>query len=101
MEHAVHLALADGSIVGMIEVRDDGHVALFFVLGDHQGKGVGGMLLRRGIGAARLRNPGISKATVRSSLNSVAIYERLGFRPLEGEEGEGTIPSIPMVLDLG
>lgn len=98
---SVHLALADGSILGMIEVRDDGHVALFFVDGDYQGKGIGGELLRRGIGAARVRNPGISKATVRSSPNSVAIYERLGFRPLEGEEGEGTIPTIPMVLDLG
>ena len=98
---SVHLAIADGSIVGMIKVRDDGHVALFFVEGDHQGKEVGGELLRRGIGAARMRNPGISKATVRSSLNSVAIYERFGFRRLEGEEGEGTIPTIPMVLDLG
>jgi GNAT superfamily N-acetyltransferase len=99
--HIVLLALAEDEIIGMIELRDDGHVALFFVDGDHQGKGVGGELLRRGIGAARVRNPGISKATVRSSPNSVAIYERLGFRRLEGLEGDGSIPSIPMVLDLG
>ncbi|MCR3883484.1 GNAT family N-acetyltransferase [Methanotrichaceae archaeon M04Ac] len=99
--HIILLALAEDEIIGMIELRDDGHVALFFVDGDHQGKGVGGELLRRGIGAAIMRNPGISKATVSSSPNSVAIYERLGFRRLEGLEGDGSIPSIPMVLDLG
>lgn len=99
--HAVHLAIADGSIIGMIEVRNDGHVTLFFVLGDQQGKGVGGELLRRGIAAARIRDPDLSRATVRSSPNAVVIYERLGFRLQEGEEGGGAIPSIPMVLDLG
>ena len=99
--HIVLLALAEDEIIGMIELRDDGHVALFFVDGDHQGKGVGGELLRRGIGAAIMRNPGISKATVSSSPNSVAIYERFGFRRREEDGGEGTIPSIPMVLDLG
>lgn len=98
---SVHLAIADGEIIGMIEVREDGHVALFFVLGDHQGKGFGGELFRRGIAAARIRNPGISKASVRSSPNAVPIYERLGFRRLEGLEGEGSIPTIPMVLDMG
>lgn len=99
--YIVLLALADEEIIGMIEVRDDGHVALFFVEGEHQGKGVGGELLRRGVAAARIRNPDLSKATVRSSLNSVAIYERLGFRELEAEVGDGHIPSLPMVLDLG
>ncbi|MDF0590484.1 GNAT family N-acetyltransferase [Candidatus Methanocrinis natronophilus] len=88
-------------IIGMIEVREDGHVALFFLEGEHQGMGVEGELFRRGIAAARIINPSISKATVRSSPNAVPIYERLGFRRLEGLEGEGSIPSIPMVLDLG
>lgn len=100
-DHFVHLALADGEIAGMIEVRDDGHVALFFVEGRFQGRGVGGELLRRGLSISKSRNPDLFQSTVNSSPNAVAIYEGLGFRPREGEEGEGTIPSIPMVLDLG
>lgn len=98
--HLVLLAIADDAIAGMIEVRDDGHVALFFVEGEHQGEGVGGELLRRGLSISKRRNPDLTKATVNSSPNAVAIYERLGFRKSGDEMATGHCRLIPMALDL-
>jgi len=98
--HLVLLALADDEIAGMIEVRDDGHVALFFVVGEHQGEGVGSELLRRSLAICKRRKPDLSQATVNSSPNAVAIYERLGFRKAGAERDGDHIRSVPMVLDL-
>lgn len=98
--HLVLLAVADDAIAGMIEVRDDGHVTLFFVDGEFQGEGVGGELLRRSLSICKSRKPDLLQATVNSSPNAVAIYERLGFRKTREERAEDHIRSVPMVLDL-
>ena len=98
--HSVLLALDDDAIVGMIEARDDGHVTLFFVEGEHQGKGIGGELLRRALSICARRNRCLSKITVNSSPNAVGIYERLGFRRAGPERDGDAIRSVPMVLDL-
>jgi GNAT superfamily N-acetyltransferase len=99
--HLVLLAVAEDAIAGMIEVRDDGHVALFFVEGEHQGEGVGGELLRRSLSISRRRRPDLTKATVNSSPKAVAIYERLGFRKSGDEVATGHCRLIPMVRYLG
>ncbi|HPJ31138.1 MAG TPA: GNAT family N-acetyltransferase [Methanothrix sp.] len=98
--HIVLLALADDEIAGMIEVRDDGHVTLLFVEGELQGNGVGGELLRRSLSISKRRKPDLSRVTVNSSPNTVAIYERLGFRKAGAERDGDHIRSVPMVLDL-
>jgi GNAT superfamily N-acetyltransferase len=98
--HFVLLAAAEEMIAGMIEVRYDGHVALFFVEGQHQGSGVGGELLRRALEICLIRNPKLSKVTVNSSPNAVGIYERLGFRQAGAERAENRMRFVPMVLDL-
>ena len=98
--HLVFLAVADGEIAGMIEVREDGHVTLFFVEGEFQGEGIGGELLRRILSISKRRNPDLSQATVNSSPNAVAIYERLGFRTAGTERAEDHIRSVPMVMHL-
>ena len=98
--HLVLLAVDDDAIAGMIEVRDDGHVTLFFVEGEHQGEGIGGELLRRSLSISEMRNPNLSRVTVNSSPNAVAIYERLGFRKAGAERDGDHIRSVPMVLDL-
>lgn len=98
--HFVHLAVAEDVIAGMIEVRDGGHVALFFVEGEFQERGVGGELLRRALEICTRRNPGLSKVTVNSSPNAVGIYERLEFRRAGPEQAEDHIRFVPMVLEI-
>jgi GNAT superfamily N-acetyltransferase len=87
-------------IVGMIEMRDYIHVALFFVDAELQCKGIGGELLRRAVAVCRRRNPEIATVTVNSAPNAVEIYERLGFRRAGPERCEDHIRSAPMTLDL-
>ncbi len=98
--HFILIAAAEKEIIGMIEVRDDGHVTLFFVDGAFQGRGVGGELLKKALEICRRRDPEITKVTVNSSPNAVEIYERLGFRRAGPERIEDQIRSVPMVLDL-
>jgi GNAT superfamily N-acetyltransferase len=98
--HFVLLADTQKEIAGMIEMRCDGHVALFFVEGEFQSSGVGGELLRRALEICRRRNPEVSKATVNSSPNAVVAYERLGFCRAGPERTEDQIRFVPMVLDL-
>jgi len=98
--HFVLLAAAEKEIAGMIEMRDDGHVTLFFVEGRFQGSGVGGELLRRSLSICMRVDPEMSAATVNSAPSAVKIYERLGFRRAGPERTENQIRFAPMVLDL-
>jgi GNAT superfamily N-acetyltransferase len=98
--HSILVALANKKIVGMIETKNDGHITLFFVDGDHQGEGVGRELLNRALEICRRRDPEIKRAIVSSAPNAIKIYERLGFRPAGPEQAENHIRFVPMVLDL-
>ncbi len=98
--HFVLLADTQKEIAGMIEMRDDGQVTLFFVEGKFQGSGIGGELLRRALEVCRRRNPEVSKVTVNSSPNAVVAYEKLGFRRAGPEKTEDQVRFVPMVLDL-
>lgn len=98
--HFVLLAVSQKEIAGMIEMRDDGHITLFFVDKRFQGSGVGGELLRRALAICRRRNPEITTVTVNSSPNAVGIYDRLGFRRAGPKLDENKIRFVPMVLDL-
>jgi ribosomal protein S18 acetylase RimI-like enzyme len=99
-DHFVLLAATQKEIAGMIEVKDDGHVTLFFVDRRFQERGVGGELLRRALEVCQRRNQKLSNATVNSSPNAVGIYERLEFRRAGPEQAEDHIRFVPMVLDL-
>lgn len=99
-DHFVLLAATQKEIAGMIEVKDDGHVTLFFVEGEFQGAGVGGELLRRALEICRRRNQKLSNATVNSSPNAVGIYERLEFHRAGPEQAEDHIRFVPMVLEM-
>jgi len=98
--HFVLVALAEKEIVGMIETKNDDHITLFFVDGDHQGEGVGRELLKRSLEICRRRDPEIKRVTVSSAPSAVEIYERLGFRREGPERTEDQIRSVPMVFDL-
>ena len=98
--HFVLLADTQKEIAGMIEMRCDGHVALFFVDRRFQERGVGGELLRRALEICRRKNPEVSKVTVNSSPNAVVAYERLGFCRAGPERTEDQVRFVPMVLDL-
>lgn len=91
-------AVDGGETVGVIAVRDGNHVALFFVKGKCQGRGVGRALFdsARDIVARK----GETCMHVHSSPFAVKHYEALGFRATGPEKTETGIRYIPMEADL-
>ena len=84
-------AFAGDALVGVLAMRGESHIALFFVEREMQGKGVGRALFS----AAREACPG-DFMTVNSSPYAVKIYKRLGFSPLSDEQEKDGIRFTPM-----
>ncbi|QNU68884.1 GNAT family N-acetyltransferase [Ruminiclostridium herbifermentans] len=86
-------AFEEDSLVGIIATRNEGsHIALFFVDGKYQNKGIG-----RSLWTAVIENSSAKEITVHSSLYAKDIYRKLGFSQ-EGDlrEVDG-IQYIPMI----
>lgn len=80
-------------LVGVIEIRDEKHICFFFVLPEHQGKGIGSALFSEAIDLCG--SP--EHMTVNSSPNSVRVYENLGFTPTDAEQEKNGIRYTPMI----
>jgi len=93
-------ARRDDALVGVIEVVDGGHVALFFVSGPCRGKGVGKTLMRMAVERCRAAGSDCAQMTVNASPGSVGGYARMGFVPVDGERERDGIRFVPMVLHL-
>ncbi len=87
-------------IIGIIEIRENNHIALLFVEKQHQRKGIARELIRRSIEMCRKRNLDIKKITVNSSPNASNAYKRFGFKGIEDEKVKNGIRFIPMALIL-
>ncbi len=91
---------AGRALLGMIEVRANRHISMFFVDPDHFRQGVGRTLLTQAIALIRQRNPTLEALTVNASPNAVGAYRRFGFHyaaPMQQTDG---ILYRPMVLYL-
>jgi len=102
LEHGnfVLVAVVNGLITGVIEVRSNNHVSLLFVKKEYQGRGTATKLLELAIRKCRLAKHDIDYIEVNSSLYAVKIYERLGFIKINTEQLVNGIRFIPMKLQL-
>jgi GNAT superfamily N-acetyltransferase len=98
--HFTLVAARDERIVGMIEVRDESHICLFFVAKDLHGRGLGRTLFEKALEVSRENRPNVAAFDVNSSPNSVGVYERLGFRRVGPEKTLKGITFVPMVLQI-
>ena len=96
----VMVAVADGVIASIIEMRDFEHVALFFTGGLYQGRGVGGTLMKKAVSVCKKKRPDLSKVTVNASPNAVEIYKKLGFEKKDREQLKNGIRFVPMAYSL-
>ena len=99
-DHFVRIAVAEGAPVGMVEIRQNNHVALLFVDRAYQHHGVATHLLKLALADARAANPDLARVTVNSSRFGVPAYERLGFRQTGPERSVNGIVFIPMAKQL-
>jgi predicted acetyltransferase len=87
----------DGSIIGIIEVRDNKHISLFFVGKKHHNNGIGRALLNEIVSLSKGKTDIL---TVNASPFSEKIYSKIGFeRSGEKTEKNGII-FIPMKMAL-
>ncbi len=99
-DHFVRVAVVGDAPVGMIEIRQNNHVALLFVDKAYQHHGVATSLLERALADARTANPDLARVTVNSSRFGVRAYEKLGFRQTGAERTVNGIVFIPMAKQL-
>lgn len=84
-------------IVGMIEVRDNNHICLFFVHKDHHNKGIGKKLFNEVLEKISGKTNFID---VNASPFSVEIYAKLGFKKSGEQIEKNGIIYIPMKMEL-
>jgi GNAT superfamily N-acetyltransferase len=94
------LAESGQGIIGVIEIRENDHIAMLFVERSHQRKGIAKELLLRSIEICRKRNPDINRITVNSSPNAFDAYQKMGFTGDRDEKVVNGIRFIPMELSL-
>ena len=85
-------AFKGDELTGVIATRNEGsHIALFFVDGKHQGKGIGKSLFEKA-----LEEDPKDYMIVNSSPYAVEIYHRLGFEDTDAEQEVRGLRFTPM-----
>jgi len=96
----VMLVEAGQAIIGVIEIRENSHIALLFVEESFQRKGIGKKLVRKAVELCQERNPDIQHITVNSSPNALTAYQKIGFKATGNERTIHGIRFIPMKLSI-
>lgn len=94
------LAKDNDEIVGFFELREGSHIPLFFVKGEHHGKGIGRRLFRTALKINKEACPGAEKITVNSSPRAVNFYKNLGFRQSAVMQIRNGITYYPMQYSI-
>ena len=88
----IYGAFVGETLVGVIATRSEGtHIALFFVDGQYQRKGIGKKLFR-----AVLPDLGSERMTVNAAPYGVPIYRKLGFNETDTEQTVNGLRFTPM-----
>ncbi|MBU2601335.1 MAG: GNAT family N-acetyltransferase [Actinobacteria bacterium] len=99
-DHFLAVAEEGDRLLGMLDLRDGSHIALFFVDAGRQGRGIGRSLLAHAIERCRVADPDVGTMSVNSSPWAVPAYERLGFVAVDVESELKGIRFVPMIKQL-
>ena len=79
-------------LIGVIATRSEGtHIALFFVDGKYQGKGIGRKLFQTVVSECKS-----NRMTINSSPYAIPIYHKLGFTDTDAEQVVNGLRFTPM-----
>lgn len=84
-------AFAENSMLGMIFIREDSHISLFFVEPVYQRQGIGRALMEKVMALFSDRT-----LTVNAAPKAVGAYTHMGFTPTSGEQLRDGIRYVPM-----
>ena len=99
-DHFVVVADTGHALAGMIEIRQNNHVALLFVEKQFHRQGIARELLNNALAEARVAQPDLERVTVNSSRHGVPAYEKLGFRQTGPQRTVNGIVFVPMAMRL-
>jgi predicted GNAT family N-acyltransferase len=92
------LAQLDGQAVGTARLLPDGHIGRVAVLAEARGTGIGILLMRAAIEAAR--HAGHPQVALSSQVHALAFYKQFGFVAHGDEFMDAGIPHREMTLSL-
>lgn len=98
--HFILVAESPGGIVGMIDVKEDRHISIFFVEPSQMNQGIGHTLLDHAVTLCRKRKANLSEIEVHSSPWAVPVYGKLGFEAAGPEQQNCGIRYTRMVKKL-
>lgn len=104
--HFTIVAQKNRDLIGLIEIRNNNHISLFFVRKQYQSMGVGKSLFKMAQKTCLNNCPDLRKITVNASPNSVPAYEKMGFIPDDSNGSNGSeqcingIRFVPMSLTV-
>ena len=98
--HISFCAKIDGSIVGMLELRESRHISMLFVSPEHINSGIGSALINRALEQVKVVNSTLQYLTVNSSPYAVHFYGKQGFVALDSMQNDDGFYYTPMALSL-
>ena len=98
--HFIMIAESENRIIGVIDVRDNFHISIFFVEPTHMGQGIGRGLFDRALTVCQQKNPSLKEIEVHSSPWAVSVYLKLGFIADGPEQENSGIRFTRMVKEL-
>lgn len=98
--HFILIALDGNLIVGVIEVRNNNHISLFFVRKEYQSQGIGKRLHELAIEKCKTLKPDVNVIDVNSSPYAVPIYEKLGSVKVSDEQIVNGMRFTPMTIKV-
>jgi GNAT superfamily N-acetyltransferase len=94
--HRSWVALVEGTVVGLVEVRVPAQVSMLFVTPERQRRGVGTALLERGLQDLNGREPRPAAITVQAAPNAVAFFAGRGFVEAGAAREKDGVRFVPM-----
>jgi predicted GNAT family N-acyltransferase len=98
--HFIMIAVSKSRIVGMIDIKKNCHISIFFVEPSQIGQGIGGCLLDNALAICRRKKPDLKEIEVHSSPWAVPVYRKLGFNATGPEQESNGIRFTRMVKIL-
>lgn len=99
-DHFIVIATHGDTLAGMIEIRQNNHVALLFVAAPFQRQGISRGLLDYAMDHAQSQEGAVERVTVNSSRFGVPAYEALGFLQTGPERAVNGIVFTPMAMRI-
>ena len=89
----IYGAFTDQKLIGVLAIRNQKQIGLFFITKEYQKKGIGRALFDYWLSKSK-----VDTVTVNSALFSVDFYRRLGFIPADSEQVREGVRYLPMIF---